>query len=514
MTLSNDIKSQLQSYLGLLESDIVLQVCLGDDANSQKMDEFITEIETMSDRISREPINLERTPSFQISKKGETSGIVFSGLPLGHEFSSFILAVLQVSGRAPKIEPDLADRIRAIDEKLQFETYVSLTCHNCPDVVQALNIMSVLNDNISHTMIEGGMFQDEVTSKGIMSVPTVYLNGSEWSSGRATIEQLVDKVTGPLSEEAFADRGVYDVLVVGGGPPGNSAAIYAARKGLKTGLVAETFGGQVMETVGIENMIGNLYTEGPKLMAQIEEHTKSYDVDIIKAQKVVSVEKDNVIALTLSNGAVLETKSAILALGAKWRNINVPGEVEFRNKGVTYCPHCDGPLFEGKDVAVIGGGNSGLEAALDLAGLAKHVYVLEFLPELKADQVLQERIAQTSNVTVFKNVATQEILGDTQVTGLRYSDRESGQEQTISLEGVFVQIGLLPNTSWLSDSDIELNQRGEIIVDKQGATNIPGIFAAGDCTDSAYKQIIISMGSGATAAIGAFDYLIRNPISN
>ena len=319
----------------------------------------------------------------------------------------------------------------------------------------------------------------------------------------------MEMVAGPISQDAFEDKGVFDVLVVGGGPSGNSAAIYAARKGIKTGLVAETFGGQVMETVGIENMIGTPYTEGPKLMAQVEAHTREYHVDIMKAQKAKSIKKTDLIEVELENGAVLKAKTAILSVGAKWRNINVPGENEFRNKGVTYCPHCDGPLFTGKDVAVIGGGNSGIEAAIDLAGLAKQVYVLEFLPELKADQVLQDRIAALPNVTVFTNVATKEIIGDEEVTGLVYTDRASQEEKTLSLQGVFVQIGLVPNTEWLLDSEVALNDRREIIVDNHGATNVPGIFAAGDCTNSAYKQIIISMGSGATAALGAFDYLIR-----
>lgn len=509
MALSPDIKEQLAQYLNLLESDLVLQAYLGSDDSSQKVKDFIEEIAAMSNRITVEETTLTRQPSFKITQKGQDSGVIFAGLPLGHEFASFILALLQVSGRAPKIEQDIIDRIRAIDRPLSFETYVSLTCHNCPDVVQALNIMAVLNKNISHTMVEGGMFQEEIKAKGIMSVPTVFLNGEEFTSGRATIEQLLEQIAGPLSKEAFADKGVYDVLVIGGGPAGNSAAIYAARKGLNTGLLAETFGGQVMETVGIENMIGTLYTEGPKLMAQVEEHTKSYDVDIIKAQLATSIEKKDLVEVTLANGAVLKAKTAILALGAKWRSINVPGENEFKNKGVTYCPHCDGPLFEDKNVAVIGGGNSGLEAALDLAGLAKHVYVLEFLPELKADKVLQDRAAKTDNMTILKNVATKDIVGDDHVTGLNYIERDSNQEKHLDLEGVFVQIGLVPNTAWLKDSGISLTDRGEIIVDKYGSTNIPGIFAAGDCTDSAYKQIIISMGSGATAAIGAFDYLIR-----
>ncbi|MDT2749077.1 alkyl hydroperoxide reductase subunit F [Streptococcus parauberis] len=510
MSLTPDIKNQLKQYLDLLESDIVFQANLGDDQNSKNVKEFLEEIANMSSKITIEEKSLTRQPSFKIAQLDKESGVEFAGIPLGHEFTSFVLALLQVSGRPPKIEQELANQIKAIDKELHFETYVSLSCHNCPDVVQAFNIMSVLNPKISHTMIEGGMFQDEVKERGIMAVPTVYLDNQVFSSGRTTVEQLLEKITGPASADNFSEKGVYDVLVIGGGPAGNSSAIYAARKGLKTGLLAETFGGQVMETVGIENMIGTLYTEGPKLMAQIEEHTKSYNVDIIKVQLATSIaKKEDLIEVTLANGAVLQAKTAILALGAKWRNINVPGEDEFRNKGVTYCPHCDGPLFEGKDVAVIGGGNSGMEAALDLAGLCKQVTVLEFLPEVKADQVLQDRAAKTNNLTIITNAATKDIVGQDHVTGLNYTDRESQEEKHIDLEGVFVQIGLIPNTQWLKDSGIELTDRGEIVVDGHGSTNIPGIFAAGDCTNSIYKQIIISMGSGATAAIGAFDYLIR-----
>lgn len=510
MSLTPDIKNQLKQYLDLLESDIVFQENLGDDQNSKNVKEFLEEIANMSSKITIEEKSLTRQPSFKIAQLDKESGVEFAGIPLGHEFTSFVLALLQVSGRPPKIEQELANQIKAIDKELHFETYVSLSCHNCPDVVQAFNIMSVLNPKISHTMIEGGMFQDEVKERGIMAVPTVYLDNQVFSSGRTTVEQLLEKITGPASADNFSEKGVYDVLVIGGGPAGNSSAIYAARKGLKTGLLAETFGGQVMETVGIENMIGTLYTEGPKLMAQIEEHTKSYNVDIIKVQLATSIaKKEDLIEVTLANGAVLQAKTAILALGAKWRNINVPGEDEFRNKGVTYCPHCDGPLFEGKDVAVIGGGNSGMEAALDLAGLCKQVTVLEFLPEVKADQVLQDRAAKTNNLTIITNAATKDIVGQDHVTGLNYTDRESQEEKHIDLEGVFVQIGLIPNTQWLKDSGIELTDRGEIVVDGHGSTNIPGIFAAGDCTNSIYKQIIISMGSGATAAIGAFDYLIR-----
>ncbi|OUZ19101.1 alkyl hydroperoxide reductase subunit F [Enterococcus cecorum] len=509
MALDTEIKAQLAQYLELLENDVVFAAHLDESENSQKVREFLDEIQAMSPKISLVDKSLTHTPSFMINQKGQAdSGIEFAGLPLGHEFTSFILALLQVGGRKPKVEEEVIRRIEKINQPLHFETYVSLTCHNCPDVVQALNIMSVLNPNISHTMIEGGMFKEEVDAKKIMAVPTVFLDGEEFASGRMSIEQLVDLAAGPSSAEEFEDKGLFDVLVVGGGPSGSSAAIYAARKGIRTGMVVENFGGQVMETVGIENMIGTPYTEGPKLMAQVEQHVKEYPVEIMKGQRAKDIRKTDVVEVELENGAVLKAKSVVLALGAKWRNMNVPGEQEFRNKGVTYCPHCDGPLFTGKKVAVIGGGNSGIEAAIDLAGLAEHVYVLEFLPELKADKVLQDRVAKLDNITVLKNVATKDIVGSDEVTGLNYVDRATNEEHHIDLSGVFVQIGLVPNTAWLKDR-VELTNRGEIIVDKHGQTSMPGVFAAGDCTDSAYKQIIISMGSGATAALGAFDYLIR-----
>ncbi|MGO2892404.1 MAG: alkyl hydroperoxide reductase subunit F [Enterococcus devriesei] len=507
--LDNETKTQLKQYLDLLEAELVFSVSLDDSEDSKKVTEFLTEVAEMTSRVTIEPMNLKRTPSFEINQKeAGASGVAFAGLPMGHEFTSFILALLQVSGRAPKIDDALIKQIQAIDRPLHFETYVSLTCHNCPDVVQALNIMAVLNPNISHTMIEGGMYQAEVDAKKVMAVPTVFLNDEEFGSGRMTIEELVEKVSGPLSADEFADKEPFDVLVIGGGPAGASSAIYAARKGIKTGMVVETFGGQVLETLGIENVIGTPYTEGPQLMRQVEEHVNQYGVDIMKGQRARAIQKKEMIEVELANGAQLKTKAAILATGARWRAINVPGEKEFKNKGIAYCPHCDGPLFKDKEVVVIGGGNSGIEAAIDLAGLAKHIYVLEFLPELKADQVLQKKLHALPNVTVITNAATKEITGSTQVEALTYVDRLTNEEHTLVVEGVFILIGLMPNTEWLKDS-VELTSRGEILVDKHGATNIEGIFAAGDCTDSAYKQIIISMGSGATAALGAFDYLIR-----
>ncbi|AFQ09143.1 TPA: alkyl hydroperoxide reductase subunit F [Bacillus pacificus] len=508
MILDADIKTQLSQYLQLMENDILLKVSAGDDDVSKDMLALVDELATMSSKITVEKVELERTPSFSVNRPGEDTGVVFAGIPLGHEFTSLVLALLQVSGRAPKVEQKLIDQIKNIQGEYHFESYISLSCHNCPDVVQALNVMSVLNSGITHTMIDGAAFKEEVESKDIMAVPTVFLNGESFGSGRMTLEEILAKMgNGPDASE-LSDKDPYDVLVVGGGPAGASAAIYAARKGIRTGIVAERFGGQVMDTMGIENFISVKRTEGPKLVASLEEHVKEYDIDVMNLQRAKRLEKKDLIEVELENGAILKSKSVIVSTGARWRNVGVPGEAEFKNKGVAYCPHCDGPLFTGKDVAVIGGGNSGIEAAIDLAGIVKHVTVLEFMPELKADAVLQERLNSLPNVTVLKNVQTKEITGTDKVNGISYIDRETEEVHHIELQGVFVQIGLVPNTDWLGETVERV--RGEIVTDKHGATNVPGVFAAGDCTNNPYKQIIISMGSGANAALGAFDYLIRN----
>ncbi|EJV58256.1 alkyl hydroperoxide reductase subunit F [Bacillus mycoides] len=508
MILDADIKTQLSQYLQLMENNILLKVSAGDDNVSKDMLSLVDELATMSSKITVEKVELERTPSFSVNRPGEDTGVVFAGIPLGHEFTSLVLALLQVSGRAPKVEQKLIDQIKNIQGEYHFESYISLSCHNCPDVVQALNVMSVLNSGITHTMIDGAAFKEEVESKDIMAVPTVYLNGESFGSGRMTLEEILAKMgNGPDASE-LSDKDPYDVLVVGGGPAGASAAIYAARKGIRTGIVAERFGGQVMDTMGIENFISVKRTEGPKLVASLEEHVKEYDIDVMNLQRAKRLEKKELIEVELENGAILKSKSVIVSTGARWRNVGVPGEAEFKNKGVAYCPHCDGPLFIGKDVAVIGGGNSGIEAAIDLAGIVKHVTVLEFMPELKADAVLQERLNSLPNVTVLKNVQTKEITGTDKVNGISYIDRETEEVHHVELQGVFVQIGLVPNTDWLGETVERV--RGEIVTDKHGATNVPGVFGAGDCTNNPYKQIIISMGSGANAALGAFDYLIRN----
>lgn len=507
--LDSDIKSQLNQYLQLMEGDVLIKVSAGEDDVSKNMLELVNELATMSSKIKVERTQLNRTPSFSVNRIGEDTGVTFAGIPLGHEFTSLVLALLQVSGRAPKVEEKVINEIKNIKGEYHFETYISLSCQVCPEVVQALNLMSVVNHGITHTMIDGASFKEEVESKEVMAVPSVYLNGEFFGSGLMTVEEILVKLGSKPDASEFNNKEPYDVLVVGGGPAGASAAIYAARKGIRTGIVAERFGGQVLDTMSIENFISVKYTEGPKLAASLEEHVREYNVDIMKAQRAKGLQKKEFIEVELENGAVLKSKAVILSTGARWRNVGVPGEAEFKNKGVAYCPHCDGPLFVGKDVAVIGGGNSGIEAAIDLAGIVKYVTVLEFMPELKADEVLQKRLYSLPNVTVYKNVQTKEITGTNKVDGITFVHRDTGKEEHVELQGVFVQIGLVPNTDWLGDS-VERSRFGEIIVDSHGATNIPGVFAAGDCTNSPYKQIIISMGSGATAALGAFDYMIRN----
>ncbi|MGE0497441.1 MAG: alkyl hydroperoxide reductase subunit F, partial [Ramlibacter sp.] len=436
---------------------------------------------------------------------------------MGHEFTSLVLALLQVGGYPPKVEQALLEQIRALNADLEFEVYVSLTCHNCPDVVQALNLMAVQNPRIKTTMIEGGLFQDEINERQIMGVPTVFLNGTTFGTGRLSLEEILAKVdTGGTEREAkkIAAKDPFDVLIVGGGPAGAAAAVYAARKGIRTGIASERFGGQVLDTLGIENFISIKETEGPKFALALEEHVRTYDVDIMNLQRAkalvpASAGNPDLIEVQLESGASLKARSVVISTGARWRNINVPGEKEFKNKGVAYCPHCDGPLFKGKRVAVIGGGNSGVEAAIDLAGIVGHVTLIEYDTRLRADEVLQRKLRSLGNVTVFTNAQTTEITGDDKVNGLVFKDRASGEEKRVDLEGVFVQIGLVPNTDWLKGT-VTLTKHGEIEVDARGQTSVPGVFAAGDATTTPFKQIIIAAGDGAKAALGAFDHLIRS----
>jgi alkyl hydroperoxide reductase subunit F len=512
--LDTTLQTQLQQYLGLLESPIELTLSLDASTASSEMRALLEQIATLSDNISlRTAEDSSRAPSFTVGKPGEAARIRFAGIPLGHEFTSLILALLQTSGRAPKISDEQIAQIKALEVDAVFETYISLSCQICPDVVQALNVMAVLNPRISHTMIDGALYQDEVNSRQIMAVPTVYMNGEQFGQGRLELDEILAKLdsnSAAKAAEKISAKDPFDMLIVGGGPAGAAAAIYAARKGIRTGVVAERFGGQVLDTMAIENFISVPETEGPKMAAALEQHVKNYDVDIMNLQRAESLKTvGNMIEVTLANGASLTSKSVIVATGARWREMNVPGEKEYRGRGVAYCPHCDGPLFKGKRVAVIGGGNSGIEAAIDLAGVVAHVTVLEFDSQLRADAVLQKKLASLPNVEVIVSAQTTEVIGDgNKVNALVYTDRVSSESRTVALEGIFVQIGLVPNTDWLKGT-VALSNRGEIEIDTRGATSVPGVFAAGDATTIPYKQIIIAMGAGATAALGAFDHLIR-----
>ena len=517
--LDDNLKAQLKSYLERLQRPVELVATLDDSTTSHELKELLQDIASVSDKVTVvENNNADaRKPSFLITNPGQDTGLRFAGVPLGHEFTSLVLALLQVGGHPSKEAAELLEQVRNLDGDFHFETYYSLSCHNCPDVVQALNLMSVLNPRITHTAIDGGVFQNEIEAREIMGVPTIFLNGQKFGQGRMELAEIVAKIdTGAAAKEAakISNKEAFDVLVVGGGPAGAAAAIYAARKGIRTGVAAERFGGQVLDTVDIENYISVSKTEGPQLAAAMERHVRDYDVDVMNLQRakalVPATEAGGLIEVQLENGATLRSKSVILATGARWRNMNVPGEEQYRTKGVTYCPHCDGPLFKGKRVAVIGGGNSGVEAAIDLAGLVAHVTVLEFAAELKADAVLQRKLRSLPNVEVILNAQTTEVNGDGhKVTGVTYKDRTNDEIKQVALEGIFVQIGLLPNTDWLKGT-VELNRMGEIVIDAKGHTNVPGVFAAGDCTTVPYKQIIIATGEGAKAALSAFDHLIRH----
>lgn len=520
MALDSNIKSQLTAYLEKLVQPIELVASVNDGDKSLEMLELLREIASISAKINliERHDDEELKPSFTVGRVDHVAQIRFAGIPMGHEFTSLVLALLQVGGHPLKLEAEKIAQIAALDGKYHFETYISLSCHNCPEVVQALNLMAVINPNITHTMIDGSLFQEEVNTRKIMAVPTIFMNGLEFGAGRMGVDEILPKLdVGVVAREAvkLAAKAPYDVLIVGGGPAGASAAIYAARKGIRTGVVADRFGGQVMDTMGIENFISVKETEGPKLVAALEEHVKAYEVDVMHLQRAASLvpasaATHDLIEITLENGATLKSKAVIIATGARWKEMNVPGEKEYRGKGVAYCPHCDGPLFKGKDIAVIGGGNSGVEAAIDLAGFVNHVTLLQFDSELRADAILVNKLHSLKNVTVLLNAQTTEVTGvDQKVNALIYKDRVSNVLHTIALEGVFVQIGLLPNTDWLKTSNIDLSKYGEIMVNDHGQTSLAGVFAAGDATTVPFKQIIIAMGDGAKSALSAFDYLIR-----
>jgi alkyl hydroperoxide reductase subunit F len=519
--LDATLKQQLQAYLERLTEPVEIVATLDESDAAQEMRALLREIAALSSLITleqRESDGAVRVPSFSVGRAGAQMGIRFAGVPMGHEFTSLVLAILQAGGHPPKADASIIEQVESIEQDLEFEVYISLSCQNCPEVVQALNMMAVRNPRVRCTMIDGTLFQQEVEQRRIMAVPSVYLNGEPFGQGRMSIGEILaklDKDAGAHEAEKLDSKPPFDVLVVGGGPAGASAAVYAARKGVRTGVVAERFGGQLLDTLGIENFISVPHTEGPKLSAALESHVRSYEVEVLELQRAVSLQPadaDGLLTVRLANGASLRSRSVVLSTGARWREMNVPGEREYRGRGVAYCPHCDGPLFKGKRVAVIGGGNSGVEAAIDLAGIVSQVTLIEFDGRLRADEVLQRKLRSLTNVRVIVSAETTEVHGsDGRVTGLSYRDRTSGKFHRLELEGVFVQIGLLPNTEWLAGS-IALTPRGEIEVDARGQTSMPGVFAAGDATTTPYKQIIIAMGEGSKAALAAFDHLIRTSV--
>ncbi|BBI19825.1 alkyl hydroperoxide reductase subunit F [Qipengyuania flava] len=517
--LDATMTQQLKTYLANLREPVELVASLGDDEKSAQTRELLEEIAALHDLVSASFDGSDaRKPSFIIRRGSDAEKWVrFAGLPMGHEFTSLVLALLWAGGHPPKVDADLLEQVRGLEGDFNFEMYFSLSCHNCPDVVQALTLLALENSRVTATLIEGGTFQDEVEARDVMAVPATFLNGEPFYNGKLELAEIlakIDTASEAKAAEKLAAKDPFEVLVIGGGPAGAATAIYTARKGFRTGVAAERFGGQLHDTLGIENLPGTPYTEGPKLAGELKRHVGEYDIDLMdlaKAVKLVPAKQEGGLhTVELGNGASLKARSLILATGARWRNLGVPGEAEYRNKGVAYCPHCDGPLFKGKRIAVIGGGNSGVEAAIDLAGVVGHVTLIEFDSKLRADEVLQAKLRSMANVEIITNGQTTEILGaEGKVNGLRLKDRESGDERTIELEGVFVQIGLVPNTEWLEESGLELTKHGEIATDEEGRTNLPGVFGAGDVTDVPYKQIVVAMGEGSKAGLSAFDYLIR-----
>jgi alkyl hydroperoxide reductase subunit F len=520
--LDNDLKTQLGAYLQRVQQPFEMVASLDDSETAKQMRELLDTIQGLrSDKISvRYDGNDARKPSFTLKRAGSDTSLRFAGLPLGHEFTSLVLALLWTGGHPPKVDQEVIDAIRALDGEYNFEMYMSLSCHNCPDVVQALSLMAILNPRVKTTVIEGGAFQKEVEQRQVMAVPMVFLNGELFGSGRMMIEEIVaklDKGAGARDAARLNAKDPYDVLIVGGGPAGAAASVYAARKGIRTGIATERMGGQVNDTMSIENYISVLETDGPKFASALEAQVRHYGVDIMTQQLAAKIippaGPGELVEVQFANGGSLKSSTVILSTGARWRNVNVPGEQEYKNAGVNYCPHCDGPLYKGKRVAVIGGGNSGVEAAIDLAGIVQHVTLIEFANQLKADAVLVNKLHSLANVTVHVNAQTTEITGDgKKVGGIAFKDRLSGEDHHVPLEGVFVQIGLVPNTEWLKGA-LELSRFGEIVVDAHGRTNVPGVFAGGDATTTPFKQIVIAAGDGAKCALSAFDYLIRMPVA-
>jgi len=515
--LEPELKAQLGTYLERLATPVEITAYVDDSKDSADLRALLADIVSVSPRVtvSENRDGAERVPSFALAAPGQDPRVRFAGLPMGHEFTSLVLALLQVGGYPPKLEQAVVQQIQSLQGDFQFTTYISLSCQNCPDVVQALNLMAVLNPRVRHTMVDGALFEQEVAGLNIRSVPAIYLNGQPFGQGRMDVEQILARLDRGAGERVAAQmraEAPYDMLIVGGGPAGASAAIYAARKGIRVAVAAERFGGQVLDTLGIENLIAVEHTEGPQLARALEQNVRQHEVPVFNLQRAAELVPGGLHTVRFANGAALQARSVVLATGARWRELGVPGEAQYRNHGVAYCPHCDGPLFKGKPVAVVGGGNSGVEAAIDLAGIVSHVTLLEYADTLRADAVLVNRLRSLPNVTVITGAQTTEVVGDgAQVTGLRYSERASGSARELALEGIFVQIGLVPNTDWLKGV-VRLSSRGEVEVDARGQTSVPGVFAGGDCTTTPFKQIVVALGEGSRAALGAFEYMMRMPV--
>lgn len=521
--ITQSMLEKVKQHLQSIKNPVAIEASLDETAASNQLKQLLQALQSSSDkiRLSFDGSDI-RKPSFSIRQDamaGEDAteeALRFAAIPLGHEFSSLVLALLWAGAHPPKVAESQLAQIKSLKGSFRFEVYMSLSCHNCPDVVQALSLMALINPAVKTVVIDGALFQGEVDERKIMAVPSIYLNGEFFGSGRMGLSEILAKLDQSLPAEqaiGLSKREAYDLLVIGGGPAGVSAAIYAARKGIRTGLVADRLGGQLNDTMAIENFISLPLTDGPKLSSALEHHLKTYDIDLITMQRVKKLRPtdkgEGLVQIDLESGAQLEARSLVISTGARWRQLGIPGEERYRNKGVAYCPHCDGPLYKGKRVAVVGGGNSGVEAAIDLAGLASQVTLLEFAPNLKADAVLIEKLSSLHNVEVVTGAMTRAIEGDDGVvSALTYIDQRDGTEHRLALEGVFVQIGLVPNTEWLKGT-LELNAQGEIIVDAKGQTSLKGVFAAGDVTTTPFKQIIIAAGDGAKAALGAFDDLIR-----
>jgi alkyl hydroperoxide reductase subunit F len=509
--LDNNLIEQLKTVFGKLENNVELVYKRSAHSSQNELIEMLTDVASTSDKITLSQIDeVADYPQFFLKYNNIPNGVQFFGIPNGHEFSSLIIAILNSDGKGKIPDESILNRIKNLKGSISLRTIISLTCENCPDVVQSLNLMAIINPNFKHTMVDGAFIQDEITKLGIQGVPSVMNNDKLLSSGKISFIDLLGKLEAEFGSEANVsaeslDLGIYDVVVIGGGPAGASSAIYSARKGLKTAIIAERMGGQVQDTKGIENLISVKYTEGPELAAKLGAHMDEYAIKKLEHRRVKNIENDELKTINLESGEFLKTKSIIVATGAKWRELGIPGEKEYIGRGVAFCPHCDGPYYKGKKVAVVGGGNSGVEAAIDLAGIVREVVLFEYMDTLKADKVLVDKLKSLPNVSIITSAKTDQIIGDGQkVNAIEYIDRNSNERMKLDLDGIFIQIGLLPNSNFIKDI-VEVTKFGEIVIDNKGRTSEKGIYAAGDVTTVPYKQIIISMGEGAKAALAAFE---------